>query len=62
MEGMEPSFVALGIITDDKFCGSTPDLLQGYEVFKEPGSPELGTVIQLGVDQRQVEIQEQRTR
>ena len=48
MEGMEPRFVTHRTITEDKFCGSTLDLLQGNEVFKEPGSPGLGTVNTVG--------------
>ena len=60
MEGIEPAFVAQGVIAHDEFCGSMLDLLQAYHVFKHFGSPELGTVTQLGPDQRQVEMQDQR--
>ena len=66
MEGMEPGFVSQGIITSNEFRGSMLDLLQAYNIFEQPGSPELGTVTQLETvahlrtDQRQVEMQVQR--
>ena len=47
--------------TDDEFRDSMLDLLQAY-VFKQLGSPVLGTVAQLGADQRQVEMKAQRWR
>ena len=57
---MEPGFVVQKIITVDKFCGSTLDLLQAYNVIEQPGFPELAAVTQVGADQRQVEMQAQR--
>ena len=53
---MEPRFVAQEIITEDKFYGSTLDLFQAYALIQEPGSPELGTEIKFGTDQRQVQM------
>ena len=40
MERMQPGFVAQEIITQDKFRGSTLDLLQARGVFQQPGSLE----------------------
>ena len=48
------------IIVEDKFRGSTLDLFQAYDVFQQPGSPELGTVTKLGANQWQVQMWVQR--